>query len=76
VSEADHLSVLKGRDSKGLPTAWAVGAVIDGVNKLQYEKSNVPSSAEEGRMRDQKRNCEATKIRAAGVVLVQFHHIF
>ena len=24
-------------------------------------------------MRDQKRNCEATKIRADGVVLVQFH---
>ena len=27
-------------------------------------------------MRDQKRNCEATKIRADGVVLVKFHHIF
>jgi len=27
-------------------------------------------------MRDQKRNCEATKIRAAGVVLVKFHHNF
>ena len=27
-------------------------------------------------MRDQKRNCEATKIRAAGVVLVKFHYNF
>ena len=27
-------------------------------------------------MRDKKRNCEATKIRAAGVVLVKFHHNF
>jgi len=27
-------------------------------------------------MRDEKRNCEATNIRADGVVLVKFHHIF
>ena len=27
-------------------------------------------------MRDEKRICEATTIRADGVVLVQFHHIF
>jgi len=50
--------------------------VYEGVNTFQNEKSGVPSSAEEGWMRDEKRNCEATKIRADGVVLVKFHHIF
>ena len=53
----------------------AVGAVYEAVNEWAGE-SRVPSSAEEGWMRDQKRNCEATEIRADGVVLVQFHHIF
>ena len=54
----------------------AVGSADEGVNKLQNEKSEVPSSAEEGWMRDEIRICEATKIRADGVVLVKFHHIF
>jgi len=53
-----------------------VSAVCERVNEGQNQNIKVPSSAEEGWMRDQKRNCEATKIRADGVVLVQFHHIF
>jgi len=53
----------------------AVGAVYEAVNEWAGE-SRVPSSAEEGWMRDQKRNCEDTKIRADGMVLVKFHHIF
>jgi hypothetical protein len=36
----------------------------------------VPSSAEEGWMRDVERIREATKIRADGMVLVKFHHIY
>ena len=51
-----------------------VGEIIEGVNE-SAGKSNVPSSAEEGWMRDENRICEATIIRADGVVLVQFQHI-
>jgi len=50
------------------------GAVIQGVNELAGER-NVPSSAEEGWMRDEKEIAKPPKIRADGVVLVQFQQI-
>ena len=52
-----------------------VGAVYQCVNKLQNEKNEVPSSAEEGWMRDEKEIAKPPKIRADGVVLVQFQQI-
>jgi hypothetical protein len=38
-------------------------------------KGKIPSSAEEGWMRDQTKCSEATEIRADGVVLIKFHQI-
>jgi hypothetical protein len=42
---------------------------------MQNQKSKSPSSAEEGWMRDRRRYCEATKIRADAVVLIHFNEI-
>ena len=61
-------------DTNGTNGNASVGAVDEDGNELAG-KPNVPSSAEEGWMRDEKRNCEATTIRADGVVLVYFHKI-
>ena len=68
--------------SPGSPSGWSVdfpagnrntvGAVYEGVNELQV-KGKVPSSAEEGWMRDQEKCAKPPEFAADGVVLIKFN---